>query len=316
MSQARATFLERMAGAYEAAQDPLLLDPPSAPAVVQQAARLLRNGLSVVTFAAFESFVVDRLQEVAAWLSTQNVPYSMFPKGLQDAPTTRAPMVLNARLRRDPTDPTLPIAFQELAESWSKRMGGGGWRLPHISLLWEGSNLSATTALEIASCFGVAEKWGDLTGVSKGADFKSLPSKSLFEELAERRHKSAHDASFDADILVLRSSPTSLTSFAFAFDSAVSSAARLIASGGTLRQGRAAVTLTTLDRSSTSANVWTETTGYWDIPGGYKSVGRRGEQAKVVIASKQRLAKPTDVLLVRSWDGTQHSVVDWETVGL
>lgn len=305
-----------MEGAYQATQEPLLLGQ----GVTGQnfglhKARLLRNGLAVTAFASFEAFIRDRLAEVAAWLTSQEIPYSAYPDGMRNASRTRGLKILNSLNSRKADPAEIDKAFMELGESWSRAENGVGWVVPHVSLLWEGSNLSAQVSLEIVTAFGAASKWEDLSTISKGAGFQTLPSKSLFDEIAQRRHSSAHQANYNADILLLRTTPGNLVSFGFAFDALISSAARSIAVYSSPEKGRAAIHLTILDQVNGVADEWQETRGFVDDPHS-SSVRRKGTQEEVVADCKARLRGPRDVLVVRHWDGVRHQVKNWHTMGI
>lgn len=316
MSAARQTFIEIMDGAYHASQQKLLLDPAGAPVHETNAARLLRNGLAVTCFAAFEGFVRRRTGEIASWLTSQSVPYSNYPKGLQGAPVHRGVNVLASFLRRDSSSSELQQAIVELGDSWTRMGSGGGWRLPHAAVLWPGSNLNAGEALEILTSFGVAADWNDIVGVAEAAGFVNLPTKQLFNEIAERRHDSAHDSSYDADILLLRATPSNLTAFAFALDVLISHSARAIARGVSVNKGRAAMALTRLDEVQGG--------GGWEEHAGPISRGPVGTPAAVhnlaldvaVAQCQGRLTAETDVLLVRRWDGVKYAPATWYTMGV
>lgn len=315
MSTARQTFIEIMDGAYHASQQRLLLDSADAPVSESHAARLLRNGLAVTCFAVFEGFVRRRTAEIATWLTSQSVPYSSYPPGLQTAPVQRGVNVLAALLRRDSSNLEAQQAIVELGEAWSRMRGGGGWRLPHAAILWPGSNLNAGEALQILSSFGVAGDWEDIVGVAEAAGFANLPTKQLFNEIADRRHNSAHDASYDADILLLRATPSNLTAFAFAFDALISHAARAIARGGPVSRGRAALTLTRLDEIQ-SGTGWEQYSG----PITRKPIPPVKVHATTLQAALTQcrgvLLADTDVLMVRNWDGTKYTPKMWYTMGV
>ena len=316
MSTARAKFLLNMRAALDAARDQLLLDNATDPAERRNAARLLRNGLAVTSFAAFEMFVRDRLNEIATWLTSQSIPFSAFPTGLQSAPQRRAPGILRLLMEREPNSAIVATAYQELGASWSQAQGGGGWTIPHVSLLWEGSNLSAGVMLEITTMFGGPTQWGDMSGIAKGAGFAVLPTSQLFDQIAKRRHSSAHNAAFDADILLLRATPSYLTSHAFAIDAALSAAARHIAQNVTAPTGRNLVSLTTLDQSASDPNEWALNSGFLDSGTPPVATIIAGSESAVTMSARRSLTAPTDVLQLRKWSGSTLETTDWFTMGV
>lgn len=316
MSIARQKFLEAMDGAYFASQHRLLLDPAGASHDEVQAARLLRNGLAVTSFAAFEGFVRERTAEIAAWLTSQSVPFSVYPAGLQSAPLHRGVSFLSASLKRDPSSPEVQQAIVELGEAWSRMGTGGGWRLPHAALMWPGSNLSAGEALSILDSFGVASNWQDIAGVAEAAGFSRLPTKQLFDEIAGRRNDSAHNASYDADILLLRATPAHLTAFAFALDVLISHAARAIARHDAVKKGRASMSLTRLDQDQ-SGTAWEQHAGPVSIKNPTSpTLTHSSDLQSAVAACSSSLSSTTDILLVRKWNGIEHLPLTWYTVGV
>jgi hypothetical protein len=315
MSASRRRFLEVMAGARSASQEKLLLDPAGASVESVQAARLLRNGLAVTCFSAFEGFIRARTKEVASWLTSQSVPFSAYPSELQEAPLKRGVGVLAAVMRRDPDGMEVRNAVVEIGEAWSRMGTGGGWRLPHAALLWSGSNLTANDAVSILSCFGVAKDWNDVTGVAKMAGFTNWPTKPLFEEIAQRRHDAAHDADHDADIILLRATPANLTAFAFSLDVLISHAARAIARMVKVERGRSAVTLTRLDEIRGGGG-WEEYSGPVDVKNAMLVNTHAADLGAAIADCQSRLIGPTDVLMVRHWDGAVHVPSAWYTMGV
>lgn len=316
MSLARTRFLETMDGAFLASQSNLLLDPAGAPHDQVQAARLLRNGLAVTTFAAFEGFIRERTGEIAAWLTSQSVPYSGYPAALQSAPLNRGLQVLSSLLKIDDASPDAKQAVLELAEAWTRMGAGGGWRLPHVALLWAGSNLSAGDCLSILQSVGVATDWNSITAVAEAAGFQNLPTKNLFNEIAGRRHSSAHDSKYDADIVVLRATPGHLHAFAFAFDVLISHAARAIAKIEAPKSGRAAMTLTRLDETQAGGS-WEQHNGNVSKKSPTTPVASHGTGLQMAINTcVSSLSQTTDVLIVRKWTGTEHTPATWHTSGV
>ncbi|WP_372665836.1 hypothetical protein [Amycolatopsis kentuckyensis] len=302
-----------MDGAYAASQASLLLDRAGSSSVDAHAARLLRNGLSVTCFAAFEGFFRERTSEIASWLTSQAIPYSQYPPGIQTAALRRGTDVLQALMKRDPASNEVQQAVIELGESWSRRHGGSGWRLPHAALLWPGSNLGAGETIQILASFGVAASWPDFVSVAEAGGFTNLPTKNLFDEIASRRHFSAHSSSYDADILLLRATPDNLKAFAFSLDCLLSHAARAIARRIPVGKGRNALALTRLDESKGRGG-WEEYAGPVSTKGNPVSIHKDlNEAINKFMASS---SAPSDVLLVRKWNGIEHEVATWYTTGV
>ncbi|MCC3301641.1 hypothetical protein [Arthrobacter sp. zg-Y895] len=173
--------------------------------------------------------------------------------------------------------------------------------------------------MEILAAFGVASEWSHVTAVAKGAGFRSAPEKRLFDEIAQRRHFSAHLADHSTDVLLLRATPSNLISFAFAFDALISSAARCIAAGKPVEKGRAAVTLTLLDEVNGTTDAWHEASGYIQNNGSVPAQNpttRTGTEHEAVSVCRATLNEPTDILLTRRWNGAQLEASNWHTMGV
>ncbi|MFJ1764461.1 hypothetical protein ACIOD2_29355 [Amycolatopsis sp. NPDC088138] len=302
-----------MDGAYSASQSSLLLDKAGSSLVEAHAARLLRNGLSVTCFAAFEGFFRERTSEISNWLTSQAIPFSQYPAGLHSAALQRGTDVLQALMRRDPSSGEVKRAVIELGESWSRMQGGAGWRLPHAALLWPGSNLGAGETMQILTSFGVVASWPDFVGVAEAGGFANLPTRNLFDEIASRRHLSAHESAYDADILLLRATPANLKAFAFSLDCLLSHAARAIARRLPISKGRNAVNITRLDEMQGKGG-WDEYKG--PVSAKVNPAATHVNLDDAVSNFMSASIDPTDVLLVRKWNGIEHEVVMWYTTGV
>lgn len=315
MSVARVKFLERLAGIRVASQDNLLLGA-SANAAEQQAARLLRNGLSVTAFAVLEGFVKERTGEVATWLTQQTLPFSTYPTGLQHAVQDRGLLVLAALQRREPAGAEFKRTLIELGASWATSGGGGAWTFPHAALLWPASNLKAGEAISILNSFGVADKWAHLTKTAEEAGFNVRPTDTLFNEIAARRNASAHDSAYDADVLLLRSVPNHLLAFAYAFDALLSVGAKSIRAQAAVTAGASCVNLTRFDQSASNPQQWDEYRGsVLNTSVLQAATHTAADEQQLLVHLSPQYSSPRDVLCLRAWDGLEHQVTTWATPG-
>lgn len=316
MSTARRAFLQRLRGAHQAAQHKQLLSAAGADVASLESARLLRNGLAVTAFACFEGFIAARLREVSSWINSQSLPTSQIPETLRVAARKRAPVILVALLERDreSNDPQIDVALKELGHAWADP-AGGAWTLPHVALIWRGSNLSSQTLVEILTLFGVISEWSSLAPVSVGAGFSVQATSLTFQEIADRRHKAAHRADHDTDVVLLRSTPDQLMSLGYAFDALLSSAARQIATGLPLVTGQAAVSQHALEQDSGDALKWVHRTGHAKDPNA-QLAELEGDFDTVLTQVRSTLHDPRDILIVRRWEDGQHVVDSWHSMGV
>lgn len=317
MSQARTNFLEAMAGATRASQAPMLLAAIGSPVEEVEAARLLRNGLSVAMFAAFEGFIRDRLGELADWLKTQSIPLGHYPSSLRELTEHHGVEVLYNLIRRDRASPDVSKALVDLGDSWMRLHGGGVWSVPQVAMLWTGSNLGAGDLVDVLKAFDVATTWSEISGIGNLAGFTSLPNQNLFKEISERRHEAAHQSRHDADVLLLRATPAGLIALAFAFDALMSSAVRSIQRGvSPMPHGRSLVNLVRLDEDPGSGGQnWLRYDGPV-VPGATPVGAFAGASIAVAGQVNGQLSGPGDILLIRSWTGSSHEPLNWLTSGV
>jgi len=310
---ARAKFLQALRAAENTSQNPILLGGPTDDD--RESARLLRNGLAVTSFCNFEGFISDRLRELSSWLNTQDLPGAFFPDSLREAPIKRAPSILAALIGRTESGSTLvSAAMRELGAAWSSP-SGGGWTLPHVALLWPGSNLSSEMIMQILSAFGVSSGWASLSAVSKAAGFGVQATNESFQSIAERRHKAAHDSTFDVDIVLLRNTPEQLRSLGFAFDALLTSAAQQIASGGVSISGKESVKQHALVQDSADKNLWSHRIGHATDPNALVTK-ENGTEEEVGTKVRGQLTEKGASLIVRRWEDERLIVSGWFSTGV
>jgi hypothetical protein len=268
-------------------------------------------------FAAFEGFAKKRMGELAAWLKSQAIPLGHYPSSLHHLTRHNGVRVLHSLMNRDDTSAEVAQALIDLGDSWTRLNGGGVWAVPHVAMMWAGSNLGAPDVLDVLRAFDVVSDWSEISGVGNLAGFSTLPNQALFKEIANRRHSAAHDAAYDADILLLRATPAGLIALAFAIDALLSSAVRYIQRGlQPLPHGRKLVSLVRIDEDPGSNGMsWQRFDGA-TRQGVTPVATLPGDRASVAGQINGLLNQPGDILLVRAWDGTDYYPVDWLTSGV
>src|SRR5688572_30793007 len=96
-SRSREIFVDRMAALIEAAESTDLVST-SPVTSARDPARLLRNGLAVVSYSALEDFVVERSFEILSNFDSTKVPFGRLPDKLKDAATVGAAKALSFRV--------------------------------------------------------------------------------------------------------------------------------------------------------------------------------------------------------------------------
>jgi hypothetical protein len=275
-----------------------------------------RRGVMVGCFAAFEDFLYERTREIAQQLTLAGLPISAFPQSLVTASQGSAVSVLSHLMSRESGAPQASIALQELAASWSSA-SGGGWTVPHASLLWAGSNISATTPLNILQTIGTATEWTDITGVVQATGVSVLPTKAVLDDIAKERHKAAHDAGAPIDVIALTPIPKQLLRIGFAFDALLSvGAARILKRSSATTRGRGAVTLTRLVSRSPSGDSWAQFSG---PPSGAQRAVKvhRSPLSDAVQAVASAKSGTDDVVLALEPDvAGKLNIVTWASLGI
>ncbi|WP_159083640.1 hypothetical protein [Nocardioides terrigena] len=89
-----------------------------------------------------------------------------------------------------------------------------------------------------------------------------LPTKPVFDDIAQERHKAAHDAKAAVDIIALSPIPKQLVRLGFAVDALLSvGAARIVQRSASSAKGRQAVTFTRLVRRPGTSETWAQYAG-------------------------------------------------------
>lgn len=138
-SASREAFLARMAALEEASQSGDLQAHAPVPAD-DDPSRLLRNGLAVVGFAAFEDFFISRTKELLGRIDPVKLPFGKLPLRLQSATTWGAmqTLIFRARLEKDAAS---RLALIQDHASHLASTGTSTYRLSPLSFAPQGSNL-------------------------------------------------------------------------------------------------------------------------------------------------------------------------------
>lgn len=228
VSQARDDFFAGVAALRRAADlDQVITSNPPDPAH-DEVSRLLRNGLTVGAFSMLEGFVARRSEEILNEISGGVVGFNDLPAGLQTASTQQVVFVMASEIRRRlaaDDDPT--VAIQEAATALASTTTAN-LTLSPLTLKWAGSNLSSEDLKVILQRLGVgSDPWNQLTMFSRRAGYNVTNLQQVFTEMMRQRHRAAHDASFDASVISVRSLANSASAIALGFDALASRGGRL-----------------------------------------------------------------------------------------
>jgi hypothetical protein len=193
---ARLELIDRLKYLDTAAALPVLIDAGIAPSEHNSVANLLRKGMSIVGFNILEDFIKNKCYESLDLLSASGIQYLNLPVMLQELAIVEALKSLNFQaniLKKDGKD-YMSVIRQEAKKIASATLSP--YSLSKYTLLSSGSNVSANEVVDFLKAFGIKGGWLQLKGVSDAIGGGIPDLASAFHNASERRHSSAHSASF------------------------------------------------------------------------------------------------------------------------
>lgn len=247
-SQAVTEFLTTISAAEELIKGSDLL-PKGASVIDNQAIGFMQNGVATSLFSAFEDFLWERSREVASSLSSIPFSKSSLPNSLIQEIEGQSVRVLGTQISNQKYRKLSAQPVEDFASTWNGSKTAVG--IPHSYFVWTGSNANSEDVLRPLKGLGVAEKWDDLVSVITllGTNL-SRPTKQVFEEIANVRHRAAHSPT-GISLVELRPIPQALRFLAFSYDSLLSSAGYKLKKGIIPdEKGRKGIDLFRIEQSS------------------------------------------------------------------
>ncbi len=226
MPTAREDYLSRMQSFVNALTVDTIKTKSLTDIVHNDIARLLRNGLAVVAFAALEDFIKNRTSEVLGQIGTSPVKFTELPEALRIAATYKAISALSYQISiREKADRTAYI--QQQAMNIASTASTPYVITPH-AFGYSQANISDETISEIMRAMFVNDPWAQISALSARLSITTLPLKDAFTNASKRRHKAAHVSSANIPELDLQSFIRESYGIAAAFDILISEALKLI----------------------------------------------------------------------------------------
>lgn len=228
MSQARATFYDRLGAFNSATQSEVIFSKAPHEVSHNACARLFRNGLAVVGFAIIEDFIKTRTGEVLQRIGNSRVPFSDLPIGIKNAATMGVVSAL--RFQENLLDKRvvdIHTYYQQHTRLISST-GGSGYEISNLAFGHDKSNLSPSDVNAILEAFCIEKPWSAMGSVASRVGAGVADIKSIFENAASKRHEAAHQASADIETTDLISYGSQVISLAISFDLLLSRALRKI----------------------------------------------------------------------------------------
>lgn len=223
---AKSELLERLKYIDTAAALPQLIDVGIAPSEHNNVANLLRKGISIVAFNILEDYIKNRSEEALNSLPISGIPYSNLPDFLQEAAITKALSSLSFQsniLKKE--NPNYKLIIQEETRKISST-NLGTYELSKYSLLSSGSNIIASEINEFLKAFGIINGWNQLKIISDSVGGGIPDLAEAFRLASQRRHSSAHSASFNYSYSWLINLKSEILSIASSIDIVISSRCR------------------------------------------------------------------------------------------
>ena len=219
-------LIERLRYLDSAAALPALIDNGIAPSEHNSVANLLRKGLSIVAFNILEDFIKNKAYESLDRLAASGISFSNLPVDLQEYSISGVLSSLNFQsniLKKDNQDYKLVIQ-QETRKIASTI--GTPYFLSKYSLMSSQSNVVAREVNEFLKAFGVPKGWTQLKDISDtiGGGIPDLAQ--AFNLASQRRHSSAHSASFNYDLSWLNNLKSEILSICASIDIAITARCR------------------------------------------------------------------------------------------
>jgi len=216
-SQARSAFLEGISSLEKTLEESWAIEDTPRGAFV-------RRGLTVASFNLLETFILERLEEVAVYLNSGNLLYAELPQRLQLPAARTAIDVVSSRLRRvDDTERTrLAIELSNALSSMHKSTVS----FSPLSWVWSGSNMGSDDYKSMLRKFHVEDAFAKVRDVAGRLGFQTsdpttgalLDFADQLKNLAQERHSSAHDSAHTVSTMWLKTVGKTLLQFGSGFD--------------------------------------------------------------------------------------------------
>lgn len=227
MPVAKTLFLERISALRRSAVIEAVSNKSLAERNHNDVAKMLRNGLAVVGFAALEDFIKKRTSEAVSEIGTSSVQFKDLPEKLQAAATYDAVKALSYQLSIRPDKEECITYVQEHALKLASTASTAYEITPH-AFGFDEANVKFETIKRILTSFQIRDPWSEMTLLSSRLGITGLPLVDIYKNAAIRRHKAAHVAHADTPQNDLNQFVTDAFAIAIGFDALLSRALKKI----------------------------------------------------------------------------------------
>ncbi|WP_119396404.1 HEPN domain-containing protein [Salinibius halmophilus] len=186
-------------------------------------ARMLRNGLAVVSFASLEDFIKKRSSEAMEEVSRCTIAFVELPEKLQRAATYEVLSALNYQLGLLDKDDK-PSYIQDHALKISST-ATPNYELSSHTFAHSQANISNTVIGDILKSFNVEDPWRQMSKISSDLGLTAtLSLAEIFKSASLRRHRAAHVAGADTPPTDIKQFVKEAFAIAITFDALLSKA--------------------------------------------------------------------------------------------
>lgn len=223
---AKTELLERLKYIDTAALLPELIDISIGANEHNHVANLLRKGLSIVAFNVLEDYIKNKSIEALNVLSSTYIPFSNLPECLQEAAISNALNSLSFQSKIFKKDnPNYRLLIQEETRKISTT-ALNPYEISKYSLLSSGSNVLSGEITDFLKAFGISKGWNQLKIISDAVGGGIPDLAQAFSLAAQRRHSSAHSASFNYNSSWLANLKSEILSISASIDIVITSRCR------------------------------------------------------------------------------------------
>jgi hypothetical protein len=190
-------------------------------------ARMLRNGLAVVSFAALEDFIKKRCSEVLSEVGRTSIAFDQLPEKLREASTYGVIESLKFQMSIREKPEKMSYVQEQAIKIASTTQSN--FQLSEHIFGYDRSNVTADIIKRTLSSFHVNDPWREMSNFSRRLSLTSLPLEETYKSAAQRRHKAAHVASADTPESDLHQFISEAYAISITFDVLIGSAFKKIA---------------------------------------------------------------------------------------
>lgn len=303
---AKTLFLERMDALARSTSIEAVTNKPLTDHAHNSVARMLRNGLAVVGFAALEDFIKSRTSEVLAEVGRTAVPFTELPERLRNATTFEVVSALQYQLSI--SDKAERLAYIQDHAAKIASTATSAYELSPHAFGFSQANLKDETIKDILKGFMIDDPWQEISKVGARIGLNAVPLNEVFKAAAIRRHRAAHVARVDVPQTDLIQFVRDAYAIAIGFDALLSAASQRIR----LRDHEYLAGRRRVNNSSFKVRIVREESNRWKefVEGRSRALKASPEATAAIDAARGRAQAHSDLLVVLRSGG---EVQGWDT---